>query len=424
VVIGAGFGGLAVARSLATAPVDVLLIEANNFHTFQPLLYQVATAGLDADNVAYVVRGIFGRQTNATVRMGRVDDVDVNARTVTLTDGASLPYDTLVIATGAVPTDLGVAGVAEHGFMLKSVQDALAIRNHVISQFERAAADPGHIERGGLNVVVSGGGPTGVEMAGALRELFDHVLANDFPAIDMGQAHITLVELGDRVLAPFTPSSSRHALTSLRRRGVEVRLGVGVDHVEPTSVHLTDGAILDAHTLIWATGVVASPLAALVGTEITRGGRLVVNDDLSIPGHPEVFAIGDIAAARNRKGATLPQVAQPAIQGGHHVADQIRRRLEGKPTTTFRYLDKGNMATIGRLRAVADLPGGIRLSGPVGWAAWLGLHLVYLMGFRNRANVFINWCWNFLTYDRGSRLLAESQRGAERTTTSKPPAPY
>lgn len=417
VVIGAGFGGLATARSLGDAPVHVTLIEANNFHTFQPLLYQVATAGLDSGNVAYAVRGIFRRQHNVEVRMARVTSIDVAARTITLDDGAVVPYDSLVIAAGAVSTSFGVAGVDEHAFPLKHLDDAIAIRRRIIDQFERAAADPSLVDDGALNVVVCGGGPTGVEMAGGLMELFGKVLQHDFPDLPVRWARVVLVEAADRLLPPFSAASSRRALRTLTRRRVEVRLGVGVDRVEPTRVHLADGTVVPAHTVIWAAGVAANPLAALVGTPTTRGGRLVVEDDLSIPGHPEVFAIGDIAAT----ATPLPQVAQPAIQGGRHVAAQVRRRLAGRSTEPFHYHDKGSMATIGRLDAVVDFPNGAHLTGPIGWVAWLGLHLVYLMGFRNRINVFVNWCWNYLTYDRGSRLLAESQRIADEARHPAPP---
>lgn len=412
VVIGAGFGGLAVAKRLSGAPVEVTIVEANNFHTFQPLLYQVATAGLDSGNVAYAVRGIFRRQRNVRVRMARVVDVDLAARTVGLDDGSALAYDTLVVAAGAVSTSFGVTGVDEHAFALKGLGDAIDIRRHVVDRFEAAARDPRLVADGALDVVVCGGGPTGVEMAGGLVELFDKVLRPDFPELPVHAARVVLVELADRLLTPFSPASSARALRTLRRRGVHVRLGVGVDEVDATRVHLSDGTEVASHTVIWATGVTASPLAALVGTPTTRGGRLEVTDDLTLPGHPEVFAIGDIAAMPSGRAgdAPLPQVAQPAIQGGRHVARQIVRRIEGRATEPFRYHDKGTMATIGRLDAVVDFPGGRRLSGPVGWVAWLGLHLVYLMGFRNRVNVFVNWAWNYLTYDRGSRLLSETHR--------------
>jgi NADH:quinone reductase (non-electrogenic) len=414
VIVGAGFGGLAAARSLLGDLVDVTILDANNFHTFQPLLYQVATAGLDGENVVYAIRGsVRGtprRPSNVTVRMARVTAVDVAGRSLTLAAGDRLAYDTLILASGAVSNDFGVPGVAEHTLSLKHVDDALALRAHVLSRFEEAVADPSIIADGALDVVVCGGGPTGVEMAGGLCELYRMVLAKDFSMLPVHEARIVLIEMGDRLLAPFHPKSSEHARRSLAAKGVDVRLGTSVKRVERELVHLGDGTSVRAGTIVWATGVKAEGLAATLGTPTTRGGRLVVDPDLSVPGHPEIFAIGDIAAAPGGDGAPLPQVAQPAIQGGKHVARQIVRRLRGESSEPFTYHDKGQMATIGRHEAVAELANGWRLSGPIGWLAWLGLHLVYLMGFRNRIKVFVDWSWNYLTYDRGSRILRESDR--------------
>ncbi len=409
VVVGAGFGGLAVARALAEEPVDVVLVDANNFHTFQPLLYQVATAGLDADDVAHSVRGIFQGQRNITVRMAKVTAVDLDARTVTTDRGEPLHYDDLVLAAGAISADFGVPGVAEHGLPLKALEDAVTLREHVLDRFEAAAVEPALVEVGALSVVVCGGGPTGVEMAGGLMELFERVLSRDFPALDVRRARVVLVEAGDRLLPPFHPKLSERARRTLARRGVEVLLGVGVARVAADGVELADGRWLPAQTTVWAAGVRANPLAEALPVERGRGGRIIVGDDLTIPGRPETFVIGDLALVDGGDGP-LPQVAQPAIQGGHHVARQIGRRLAGRPLEPFRYVEKGSMATIGRHDAVADLGHGIRLGGPIGWAAWLGLHLVYLIGFRNRANVLVNWAWNYVTYDRGSRILAASQR--------------
>ena len=414
VVVGAGFGGLAVARGLLDEPVDVTLLDANNFHTFQPLLYQVATAGLDSENVAYAIRGsVRGRRrrpSNVTVRMARVAAVDLGGRAVELVGGESIGYDVLVVATGAVSNDFGIPGVAEHTLPLKHLEDALALRVHVLSRFEEAAVDPSLVAAGALDVVICGGGPTGVEMAGGLRELYTMVLAKDFPQLPVAAARITLVEMADRLLTPFSERSSARALRTLTRRGVDVRLQTGVASVDKELVHLADGTTIAAGTIVWATGVEAEGLAATLGTPTTRGGRLVVEPDLSVPGHPEVFAIGDIAASPDETGASLPQVAQPAIQGGKHVARQIADQLAGRPGTPFRYHDKGQMATIGRHDAVTELANGWRFSGPIGWIAWLGLHLLYLMGFRNRVKVFVDWAWNYLTYDRGSRILRESER--------------
>jgi NADH dehydrogenase len=402
VVIGAGFGGLRVARGLADAPVDVTIVDANNFHTFQPLLYQVATAGLDTDDIAYPVRGIFRRQANVDVRLASVTAVDLDGRRVHTDRGEPLAYDTLVVAAGTVSHDFGIPGVAEHTLPLKTVSDAVALRSALLARFEDAAltADDGG---GALDVVVCGGGPTGVEMAGGLAELYQRVLARDFPRLDVGGARITLVEAAGQLLGTFHPSLGERARRTLERRGVEVITSAPVARIDEGRVELAGGRVITAATIVWAAGVRASPVAELLGVELGRGGRIVVGADLDVPGHREVFAIGDVAID---PAAPLPQVAQPAIQGGRHVAAEIVRRLEGRPSEPFPYRDKGSMATIGRHDAVAEFPSGRRLHGIVGWLAWLVLHLVYLMGFRNRANVLVNWAWNYLTYDRASRLLS------------------
>jgi NADH dehydrogenase len=401
VVIGAGFGGLRVVRNLRDAEVDITIVDAHNFHTFQPLLYQVATAGLDTDDIAYPIRGIFRRQRNVDVRVSSVTDIDLDGRQVHTDRGTPLPYDTLVVAAGTISSDFGIEGVEEHTLPLKSVADAVAIRDHVLTVFEAAAIGPD--PEASLDVVVCGGGPTGVEMAGGLRELYDRVLREDFPGLPVADARITVVEALDRVLSGFDESLSAKAAETLRRRNVRVIEGTPVEQIRAGVVELESGEQLRAPTIVWAAGVKASPVAAMLGVELGKAGRILVDADLSVPGHPEVFAIGDIAADRDEP---LPQVAQPAIQGGRHVAEQISRRLRGEPTVPFSYTDKGSMATIGRNQAVAELPIGLKLSGIIGWLAWLGLHIVYLMGFRNRINVVVNWAWNYFTYDRAARLLA------------------
>jgi len=400
VVIGAGFGGLRVARGLEGADAHVTIVDAHNFHTFQPLLYQVATAGLDVDDIAYPVRGIFRRRRNIRVRVASVTGIDLAARTVTTDRGAPLPYDTLVVAAGSISHDFGIPGVDAHAIGLKSVSDALAIRERLLSRFEDADLDG--VRSGALDVVVCGGGPTGVELAGGLMELYERVLSKDFPDLPVDSARITVVEAAPVLLGAFDARLGRRAERTLTGRGVDVITAAPVDRIEDGLVILADGRQLRAGTIVWAAGVRASPVAELLGTELGRGSRVVVEPDLTVPGHPDVFAIGDIAIDPRRP---LPQVAQPAIQGGKHVADQIRRRLAGEPTVPFEYHDKGSMATIGRHDAVAEFPNGRTLSGTIGWIAWLGLHLVYLLGFRNRVNVFVNWAWNYLTYDRASRLL-------------------
>ncbi len=410
VVLGAGFGGLEVARSLKGRPVDITLVDRHNFHTFQPLLYQVATAGLNAADVAHVVRGLFHGQDNVRFRHGSVTGVDWGARTVALAGQEPLPFDHLVLAAGAAVTWFGTPGAEEHGFPLYTLEDATRLRNHVLERFEAADVDQREIDRGGLTFVVVGGGPTGVETAGALAELFAMVFRKDYPGLAVSRARVVLVEMQDHLLSPFRASSRRHALDTLGSRGVEVRLGTKMASVGADSVTFGDGEVLPCQTLVWAAGVQANPLVDGLELEQDRGGRVVVGPDLQVPGRPGVWAIGDVAAARDDKGELLPQLAPVAMQSGRHVARQITRLLANEPTTTFRYRDKGTMATIGRRAAVAELPGRITLRGAPAWLAWLGLHLVFLVGKRNRASVLLNWAWNYLTWDRGPRLILRSGR--------------
>lgn len=405
VIIGAGFGGLAAARALVDVDVDVTVVDARNHHTFQPLLYQVATAGLDADDVCYPVRAVFQRQSNAKVRLGRVIGVDTAERALQLDDGTALRYDYLVVAAGAVTAHFGVPGVSEHAMGLKSAVDALAVRTRVLESFEMVDADPDLVDSGALSIVIVGGGPTGVELAGGMSELIDRVLRRDHPTIDISRARVVLVEAADRVLGPFAPKLSDRARRTLERMGVELHLGRSVAAVGADMVELDDGTVIPARTVVWAAGVEAHPLGRAIGGAVDRSGRVIVGSDLSVPGHPEVFVIGDLAASPTDDGRPLPQVAPVAIQGGRHVAGAIAARLSGARTAPFVYEDKGSMATIGRNAAVVELANGRTLSGWIGWVAWLGLHLVMLIGFRNRANVLVNWAWNYWTYDRASRLI-------------------
>jgi NADH dehydrogenase len=417
VVIGAGFGGLRVAKGLRAAPVDVTVIDANNFHTFQPLLYQVATAGLDAGDVSFPVRGILRRSESTQFVLGTVTGIDLDRRTVEVDGEVTRHYDYLVIAAGSVSTSFGIAGVDEHTYPLKTLHDAIALRRRLLWAFEHAAAEvAAGRDRPDLSIVVVGGGPTGVETAGGLRELIDRVLDKDFPELELDAVPITLVEAAPRVLGPFHPKSSKVAERTLVRRGVHVITGVGVDHVDDNAVVLADGRRLPAGVIVWAAGVTGNPVARLLGVALAKGGRIPVRADLSLDGHPEVFAIGDIAASPTADERPLPQVAQPAIQGGLHAAKQILALIDGRSTEPFHYHDKGSMATIGRNQAVAEFPSGLKFHGRIGWLMWLGLHLVYLIGFRNRVSVFVNWAWNYLTYDRGARILVES-------TSERVPAP-
>ena len=414
VIIGAGFGGLAAARNLAEVPVEVTLIDRQNFTTFQPLLYQVATAGLNAADVAHPIRGLFHRQRNLRVRRGEVVGVDWARRVVLLDDEADgeEPFDHLVIALGAVATYFDVPGAAEHATPLYTLEDAVRVRNHVLERFEAADAEPELIDRGELNFVVVGGGPTGVEMAGALAELFAVVFRRDYPTLPVGRARVVLVEALDSLLGPFHESSRRAALDRLRASQVEVRLGEAVAEVTADHVRLASGEVLPTRTVIWAAGVRANPLAEKLGLPTTRGGRVEVADDLGVPGFEGVWAVGDVAAARDRRGERpLPQLAPVAMQSGAHVARQIGRLLEGRSTVPFRFRDRGTMATIGRRAAVAELPGRVRLRGTIAWLAWLGLHLLYLAGLRNRLSVLLNWAWAYLRWDRGPRIILQPPSG-------------
>jgi NADH dehydrogenase len=398
VVVGSGFGGLSVTRRLRRLPVDVVAVDRNNFHTFQPLLYQVATAGLDAENVAASVRGIFSDQAHFDFRYGEVTAVDFQARAVQARD-LRIPYDWLVLAAGATSSDYGVPGVGKHAFFLKTLAEAVRLRNHVLRQFEAAAADPSLVAGGALTVVVVGGGATGVELSGALVELFGHVLAKDFRQLDVRAAKVVLLEATDHLLGAFSPPSRCLALDTLVSRGVELRFGAAVSCVEAGAVHLNDGTTIPTRTVAWVAGVQPVPLVGHLGLPTDRG-RIAVEPDLRVAGHPEVFAIGDLAAG-------WPQLAPVAIQQGRHVARQIGRLQAGRGTRPFRYRDKGTMATIGRNAAVAELPLGVHFGGFFAWVLWLVLHLLTLVGFRNRAAVVVNWGWNYLTYDRGARLILE-----------------
>jgi NADH dehydrogenase len=409
VVIGAGFGGLSVARGLAKEPVDVTLVDRHNFTTFQPLLYQVATAGLNPADVAHPVRGLFHRQKNLHFRQGDVEGVDWDARRLHLAGQRDLAFDQLVVAVGAAVTWFGVAGAADWALPLYTLDDAVKLRNHILGRFEAADADPSLIDKGALTFVVVGGGPTGVETAGALAELVAVVFRRDYPQLDVGRARVVLVEARDALLGPFKPGSQRHAEETLRARQVEVRLDETVAEVTEDSVRFSDGDVIPAQTVVWAAGVTAHPLAAKLGLETTRGGRIVVDRDLAVPGHPGVWVVGDVGAIPDKKGDPLPQLAPVAMQSGGHVAKQIGRQLAGKPLRPFRFHDKGTMATIGRRAAVAELPGGIRLRGTLAWIAWLFLHLLYLAGVRNRASVLLNWGWSYVTWDRAARLILGAQ---------------
>jgi NADH dehydrogenase len=403
VVIGAGFGGLQAARAMARYPVQVTLIDRRNHHTFQPLLYQVATAGLSPGEIAAPIRWIVRGQRNIEVLMEEVQGFDLERRTVKLLD-RDLSYDYLIVATGASHAYFGHEEWEPLAPGLKSVEDALEIRRRVLLAFElaeRAATD--NEAQFPLNFVVVGGGPTGVELAGTLAEIARYALENEFRGIDPANTKIILLEGGPRVLAAYPEDLSESAEEQLRELGVEVHTSAMVTKIEPAAVYMGDTAIPSAVTL-WAAGVAASPLGKKLGVPLDRAGRVLVNPDLSLPGHREVFVIGDLAALKDEKGKWLPGVAPVAMQEGKATAHNIARELEGEPRKNFHYVDKGSLATIGRAAGIAQF-GKIHISGFIAWLAWLFIHIFFLIGFRNRIIVLIQWAWSYLTYERGARLI-------------------
>jgi NADH:ubiquinone reductase (H+-translocating) len=408
-VIGAGFGGLTLVRALRHAPVDVTLLDQHNYHLFTPLLYQVASALLDPSEIAYPVRATLRSQRNVTFRLGRLTGLDLDQRRAQTTSGP-IEYDRLVLATGSVTNDFGIAGIAEHAFGLKDLGDALALRNHVLSAFERAAVTADPAERRRLEtVVVAGAGPTGVELSGAFHELISLMLRRDFHDSSLSSTDVDLLEAAPHLLQAFAPSLQRAAQRTLERKGVHVRLATGVKALSPDGVVLADGSTLPAATVIWTAGVSASPSAALLGVELARDGRVPVDAWMRVGGRDDVFAIGDVAAVQGGEGPH-PMLAPVAIQQAHHVARQITAAVEGgPPVPAFRYHDRGTMATIGRNAAIAQI-GPVRLHGFPGWLVWLFVHLVQIIGFRNRVIVLINWAWDYFRMDRPIRLIASPQR--------------
>ena len=425
VVIGGGFAGLQAVRKLRGAAVDVTLVDRQNIHLFQPLVYPVATGALSAAEVAAPLRAVFKRQANARVVLAEVDGFDLDQRQVVLDHlpngvrGERLEYDTLVVAGGSRYSYFGHDDWMSRAPELKSLAGALDIRNRILTAFEAAEVEPDEERRRSwLTFVVVGGGPTGVEMAGQIAELARESLRRDFRRVDTGSARVLLVETADRILTGFPPSLSHKAERALEKLGVTPLVGHTVVDVGSDSVAIRserdEVEDVGTHTVIWAAGVAASPLAAVlasaIGSEVDRAGRLTVTADLTLPGRPEVFAIGDMVRIAESDGTilTLPGVAPVAMQEGRYVARVIRNRLRGRATKEFKYVDKGNLATIGRSKAVADIKG-VRLAGFPAWVTWLVVHLFYLIGFQNRLLVVTRWVFSFLTHGRGARIISETR---------------
>jgi NADH dehydrogenase len=423
VIVGAGFGGLNVVQALAGLPVDVTVVDRHNFHYFQPLLYQVATAALSPADIAWPIRSILRRQKNATVLMAEVTGIDPDARLVRA-GRVTLPYDILVLATGATHSYFGHPEWASVAPGLKQIEDATAIRRKVLRAFEQAELiDDMQEQRRLLTFVLVGGGPTGVEMAGAIAEVAHHALPAEFRRIDPHAARVVLIEAGPRLLPAFPDDLSAYAQQALERMGVEVLTATLVTNCDERGVDL-DGTRIDAGTVIWAAGVVASPAGEWLNVERDRAGRVKVGPDLTVPGRPEIFAIGDTAAAVDETGRPVPGIAPAAKQMGQYVAEVIAARSAGRaPPGPFRYHHQGDLATIGRKAAVVRL-NAFHLKGYIGWLFWGFAHIYFLIGLRNRAVVAFSWLWNYLTYQRGARLIVDSAeaRAEAQSEKERPPA--
>jgi len=408
IIIGAGFGGLFAAQTLKHKAVDVLLIDRNNFHTFTPLLYQVATSGLEAEEIAYPIRGIFRAGSNISFMLGTVEGIDATAKTVSVRTNGNVrqeAYNYLIVAGGSVTNYFANPQFSDIAFELKSVDDAVVLRNHILRQFERAAWTDDEAHRRALTaLVVVGGGPTGLETSGALFELFEHVLSKEYTAL---KPRIVLIEALDRLLTPFPQPLQQSAYRQLESLGVEVILGNGVADITPDSVRLNDGTVIPTYTLIWSAGVKANPLAEMLGVPLKRGGRVPITPSIDVIGQNDIYVIGDMAYLEDEQGQPYPMLIPVAKQEGQLAAKNILRRVAGWEQQNFHYIDRGIMATIGRHRAVAYLFNRIQLSGFLAWVSWLGLHLLTLMGFRNRVAVFVDWVWNYFTYDRSVRVILE-----------------
>jgi NADH dehydrogenase len=410
VIVGGGFGGIEAARGLSGSFVDITLLDRTNHHLFQPLLYQVATASLAPSDILYPIRAMLRHQKNATVLMAEAVDIDVAGKAVIDCEGRRYPYEFLVLACGARHSYFGNDALERVAPGLKTIPDALEIRRRFLSAFEEAEKAETDAEREAwMTFVIVGGGPTGCELAGVLPEIAKKALRPDFRRIDTARTRVILVENSPRPLNAFPDTLAERAVRDLTRLGVEFRFEVKAQVIDENGVTLSDGERIPAKTVLWAAGNQAAPLGAALGVERDRAGRIPVNPDLSVPGHPEIFVLGDMAAAKWGEKGLVPGVAQGAIQGGAHVARVIRKRLSGEEGEPFVYKDLGNLAVLGRGHAIADV-GGRHLAGLFAWLFWLFIHVLKLVGFRNRAIVLVQWAYNYLTFQRGVRLLTGVDR--------------
>ncbi len=410
VILGGGFAGVGAAQNLADADAEVVLVDRHDYHTFQPLLYQLATGLLEQTAVGHSIRDLLKHQDNATFHKAAVTGIDLDARTVEFTDLQPLDYDYLVLALGAKVNFFGTKGAAEHAFPMYTLTDAVRLKQHVLGKWEAADKDPRLVEDGALNVVVVGGGPTGVETAGALAELYRADFAKDYAALPQEQARIVLVEAGPTVFAMFKPNLRDYAEMALEERTVEVITGDAVDSITPTRVTLKSGTVLEAHTLVWGAGLQGNPLVQSLGLELERGNRIAVGGDLTLADRPEVYVVGDIAAIPDAKsGQILPQLGSVALQSGESAGKSISRRIAGKKAAPFKYKDKGTMATIGRGAAVVQMLGGRTMKGLKAQAAWGAVHLALLPTNEDRAKAVVDWAGAAFTHQRVGRITIEQE---------------
>ncbi len=420
-ILGGGFAGLGAARKLRDADADVVLIDKHDYHTFQPLLYQVATDLLETPSVGHPLRDLFHEQRNAAVHQATVEAVDLEAREVRFAEMPALAYDHLVLACGAQVNFFGVEGAAEHAFPLYTLADAVRLKEHILGRWEAADREPALVDDGALNIVVVGGGPTGVESAGALAELYRGNFSADYPDIPQERARLVLVEAGPALFTMFKADIRAYTQKTLAKRGVEVLLGEIVESVAPTRVKLRSGTVIDAHTLVWGAGLQASAIAGSLGLELQKGGRIPAEPDLTVAGHPEVSAVGDIAWITDTKtGHVLPQLGSVALQAGEQAGENIARRLAGKTTNPFRYHDKGTMATIGRGSAVIQMPRGRTMKGKAASLAWGAVHLALLSTGEDRAKAVVDWTWAGFTHERPARISVKTERDEAEPAAAEP----
>src|SRR3954470_18735930 len=413
-ILGGGFAGIGAARELKHADADVTLVDKHNYHTFQPLLYQLATDLLETDAVGHPIRDLFHEQPNVTVHNANATSIDLDERRVQFDEIDPIEYDYLLLGLGAEANFFGTDGAPEHAFPMYTLADAVRLKDHILRQWEAADRDPSLVADGALNVVVVGGGPTGVESAGALGELYRAELAKDFPGLPQEDIHISLVEAGPELFSMFKPNLRAYAKDALAQRGVDVLVGDAVASITPTRVTLKSGKVLNAHTLIWGAGLQAHPIARSLGVELQRGDRVPVGPDLAIAGHPEAFAVGDIAWITDTKtDRVLPQLGSVALQTGELTGENIARLIAGKETEPFAYHDKGTMATIGRGAAVIQFHGGRTMKGSAAFLAWGAVHLALLSTGEDRAKAMLNWTWAGFSHERPGRISVDTRKPEE-----------